>query len=100
LKIVAGGDAAERRRRHRSPRRDNLDSGGETMGPILIFDAELLEDASDEELAVQAWRSEQLRRLGLSRVVAETFADLVDWHEVAALVARGCSPELALEIAR
>ncbi len=70
------------------------------MEPILISDAELVEDASDEELAVQAWRSEQLRRLGLSRILAETFGGLVDWHEVATLVARGCSPELALEIAR
>ena len=35
-----------------------------------------------------------------SRIVAETFAGLVDWHEVAGLVGRGCSPELALEIAR
>ena len=70
------------------------------MEPILIFDAELVEDASAEELAIQAWRSEQLRRLGLSRTLAETFAGLVDWHEVATLVTRGCSPELALEIAR
>jgi hypothetical protein len=70
------------------------------MEPILISDAELVEDASDDELAVQVWRSDQLRRLGLSRILAETFAGLVDWHEVAKLVARGCSPELALEIAR
>jgi hypothetical protein len=70
------------------------------MGSMLISDAELVEHASDEGLAVQAWHSEQLRRLGLSRILAETFAGLVDWHEVAALVARGCSPELALEIAR
>jgi hypothetical protein len=71
-----------------------------TMKVILISDSELVEDAADEELVIQAWRAEQLRRLGLSRTVAETFAALVDWHEVAALVARGCSPELALEIAR
>lgn len=70
------------------------------MKVILISDSELVEDAADEELLIQAWRAEQLRRLGLSRAVAETFAALVDWHEVAALVARGCSPELALEIAR
>jgi predicted transcriptional regulator len=70
------------------------------MKVILISDSELVEDAADEELVIQAWRAEQLRRLGLSRTVAETFAALVDWHEVAALVARGCSPELALEIAR
>jgi len=55
---------------------------------------------TDEEWTVQSWRAEQLRRLGLSHIVAETFAGLVDWHEIAALVARGCPPELALEIAR
>jgi hypothetical protein len=71
-----------------------------TMEPLLISDAELVEDATDEELLIQAWRAEQLGRLGLSRILAQTFAGLVDWHEVAALVARGCSPELALEIAR
>jgi hypothetical protein len=72
----------------------------ETMEPIAISDAELVEHATDEELAIQAWRTEQLRRLGLSRILAQSFAGLVDWHEVAALVARGCPPELALEIAR
>jgi hypothetical protein len=70
------------------------------MERILIADADLVEDATDEELSIQTWRAEQLRRLGLSRILAETFAGLVDWHDVAALVARGCSPELALEIAR
>ena len=70
------------------------------MEPILISDAELVEDTTDEELLIHAWRAEQLRGLGLSRVIAETFAEIVDWHEVAALVARGCPPVLALEIAR
>jgi hypothetical protein len=70
------------------------------MEPILFSDTELVEDTSDEELLIQAWRVEQLRRLGLSRILAQTFAGLVDWHEIAALVERGCSPELALEIAR
>jgi hypothetical protein len=70
------------------------------MEPIVFSDTDLVEDTTDEELLIQAWRAEQLRRLGLSRVLAETFAGLVDWHEVAALVAHGCSPELALEIAR
>ena len=32
--------------------------------------------------------------------LAETFAGLIDWHEIAALVARGCPPNLALEIVR
>jgi hypothetical protein len=71
-----------------------------TMEPILISDSELVEETTDEELLIHAWRAEQLRRLGLPRILAETFAGLVDWHEVAALVARGCSPQLALEIAR
>jgi hypothetical protein len=53
-----------------------------------------------EEVAVHAWCAEQLRRLGLSCVLAEKFADLVDWHEVARLLARGCTPDVALEIAR
>jgi hypothetical protein len=72
------------------------------MEPTLIpiSDAELGADPSDEEVSIQAWRTEQLRRLGLSRTHAEAFADLVDWHELEALVARGCSAQLALEILR
>jgi hypothetical protein len=70
------------------------------MEPTLISDTELVEESNDEELLIHAWRAEQLRRLGLSGFLAETFAGLVDWHEIAALVARGCSPELALEITR
>jgi hypothetical protein len=53
-----------------------------------------------EELALWQWRALQLQRLGLSRLIALTFAARVDWHEVAELVDRGCSPELALEIVR
>jgi len=52
----------------------------------------------DEEIRVQAWRAEQLRRLGLPETIAEIFAEIVDWHDFAALVARGCAPMLALEI--
>jgi hypothetical protein len=73
------------------------------MEPILISDAELaelVEDITDEGLLVHDWRVEQLQRLGLSPVLAETFAERVDWHEVAELIARGCTQELALEIAR
>jgi hypothetical protein len=33
-------------------------------------------------------------------VAPKTFADLVDWHALADLVDRGCSPRLALEIVR
>jgi len=70
------------------------------MEPILISDAELVENATDEELAIHSWRAEQLEHLGLPHILAETFAELVDWHEIAELIARGCKPELALEIAR
>jgi hypothetical protein len=58
------------------------------------------EDDDGETLLVHAWRTEQLRGLGLPRILAETFADLVDWHAIAALVERGCPPVLALEIVR
>ena len=70
------------------------------MEPILFSDAELLEDTSEEELLIHAWRAEQLRHLGIPHALAETFAGLVDWHEIAALVARGCPPCLAFEIVR
>ena len=70
------------------------------MEPIRISDAELIQDTTDEELSVHAWRAEQLRSLGFPRTLAHTYAGLVDWHQIAALIARGCPPELALEIAR
>jgi hypothetical protein len=57
-------------------------------------------DRESEDVRVYAWRAEQLRRLGLSTVIADVVATFVDWHEVANLVQRGCPPELALEIAR
>ena len=53
-----------------------------------------------EDACIYAWRVEQLSGLGLSSVVASAVATFVDWHEVARLVERGCSPELALEIVR
>jgi hypothetical protein len=55
---------------------------------------------TEETRLVHAWRTEQLRRLGLHRIIAEAFADRVDWHALAELVDRGCSPEIALEIVR
>lgn len=69
------------------------------MEPILTPTYEL-DNESEEELLVHAWRTEQLRRLGLHRIIAETVADVVDWHALADLVERGCSAELALEIVR
>lgn len=69
------------------------------METILIPEEEL-DQRTNETRRVRAWREEQLRRLGLPSLVAEAFADLVDWHALAALVDRGCPPELALEIVR
>lgn len=57
-------------------------------------------DASDEDARVYAWRVERLSGLGLSNLVASAVAPFIDWHEIARLVERGCSPELALEIVR
>ena len=53
-----------------------------------------------EELLVHNWRVTQLTRLGIPGSVAETYADRIDWHEVARLVRRGCPPRLALRIVR
>jgi hypothetical protein len=52
-----------------------------------------------EEVMVHEWRRERLQSLGLPEGLAEEFADFVDWHLVADLVARGCPPALALAIA-
>jgi hypothetical protein len=54
----------------------------------------------DEQVIVREWRAEQLRRLGVPSAHAALFADLVDWHAIADLVARGCPPTLALKIVR
>ena len=73
------------------------------MEPTAIETPSLDEDAVEEdpeERLVHEWRTEQLRRLGLPRAIAETFADAVDWHQIAELVDRGCPPDLALEIVR
>jgi class 3 adenylate cyclase len=54
----------------------------------------------DQKLLVREWRAEQLRRLGVPSAHAALFADLVDWHAIADLVAHGCPPTLALKIVR
>ena len=81
----------------RSNRRDR------TMDFIPITqedDTEEAEIIDDQDLVVWRWRAQQLHRLGLSWVLAHAFAAVVDWHDFARLVDRGCSPELALEIVR
>ena len=65
-----------------------------------LAEIEVEVDESEEDARVYAWRVEQLLGLGLSSVIAMAVARCVDWHEIARLVDRGCSPELALEIVR
>ena len=65
------------------------------MEPITTLELDLepdLDQQNAEELLVEKWCADQLQRLGLPRVFAEAFAGHVDWHEVAALVGRGCPP--------
>jgi hypothetical protein len=71
----------------------------ERLEPLAML-AEELDHGNSEEYVVNAWRAEQLRHLGLSPTLAEIFAGLVDWHQIAKLVERGCSAQLALEIVR
>jgi len=58
------------------------------------------EAIGDEASVVHDWRATQLRRLGIPVPLAEDAADAVDWHQIAALVRRGCPPQLALRIVR
>ena len=51
-----------------------------------------------DERPVHDWRAGQLTRLGIPRPLAEAVADRVDWHQIAALIRRGCPPCLALRI--
>ena len=67
---------------------------------LELDELETLEALDDEEVLVHEWRIEQLQGLGLAAAIAERFAGLVDWHDIAALVERGCPPELAVEIVR
>ncbi|MDQ3865394.1 MAG: hypothetical protein M3304_00990 [Actinomycetota bacterium] len=54
----------------------------------------------DEERLVHDWRAAQLERLGIPSWLADILAGQIDWHEIAALVERGCPPGLAVEIVR
>ena len=65
-----------------------------------VLPAEVLDGDVREALVVREWRAEQLRRLGVPSVLAETFADDVDWHALSKLIDRGCPLGLALEIVR
>jgi hypothetical protein len=51
-----------------------------------------------DEPLIHNWRARQLIRLGIPAALAEAVADHVDWHQIAALIRRGCPPRLALQI--
>ena len=71
------------------------------MNPNIDIELELEFELDDRERAlIHEWRAEQLAKLGISRIVAQAVAGLVDWHDLARLIERGCSPELALDIVR
>jgi hypothetical protein len=77
---------------------DREDSMASPMEELFV--EEEVDHRVDEERRVREWRTQQLRRLGVPRVLASVFADSVDWHDIAALVDRGCEPAVALEIVR
>jgi hypothetical protein len=65
-----------------------------------VIPADDVDRSVEEAIAVHAWRADQLRRLGLPSILADTFADEVDWHSLSALIERGCPLGLAFEIVR
>jgi hypothetical protein len=66
------------------------------MEVILMIPAH--EIIQDEYSLVHEWRVGQLTRLGIPEPLAAVLAARVDWHQIAALVQRGCPPWLALRI--
>jgi hypothetical protein len=56
------------------------------------------EAIANHEPLIHDWRARQLARLGIPAALAEAVADQVDWHQIAALIRRGCPPRLALRI--
>ena len=66
----------------------------ETITAASRFTAEAPEPGAEHP----CWRARQLARLGIPLALAEAVADHVDWHQIAALVCRGCPPRLALQI--
>jgi hypothetical protein len=68
---------------------------GRRMEPFTGHDA-----IDHDEPPVHNWRVSQLKRPGIPGLLAEVYADRIDWHQVARLVQRGCPPRLALRIVR
>jgi hypothetical protein len=69
--------------------------GGNAMGETEL---QILEDT--EQQLIELWRTEELERAGYSHRAAGRLAARqdVDLHQAVQLLARGCSPELALKI--
>jgi hypothetical protein len=61
-----------------------------------------LHPRESEHERVERWRADMLERAGYSTAQAAELAGRtdVDLHEAIALVERGCSPEVALDILR
>jgi hypothetical protein len=57
-------------------------------------------EAIEKPDPVHEWCVTQLVSLGIPSPVAEAAAGRIDWHQMAALVQRGCPPRLALRILR
>jgi hypothetical protein len=76
--------------------RNRRPTEGRTMATAITEPG--LDRGSAERAQIHAWRAERLRELGVPAGHAELYADVVDWHLVADLVARGCMPTLALRI--
>jgi hypothetical protein len=51
-----------------------------------------------DDSSVHNSRVSQLVRLGIPGMLAEIYADRIDWHQIARLVRRGCPALLALQI--
>ena len=68
---------------------------GRQMEPFTGHDA-----IDHDEPPVHNGRVSQLKRLGIPGLLAEMYADRIDWHQIARLVQRGCPPRLALHIVR
>jgi hypothetical protein len=95
--MTAAASSAILEREHTNAKESIVDKPAEIE--VEIEEIDEIEEIEEGAL-VNAWRVEQLSRLGLSHVIASAVATFVDWHEIARLVEQGCSPELALEIVR
>jgi hypothetical protein len=57
------------------------------------------ETIGHDDHVVHRWRVSQLIRLGVPVLLAEVYADRLDWHQIAQLIQHGCPVRLAIRIA-